>query len=450
MKPWAIHHGDCLEVLKGMKENSVDAVVTDPPYGLSFMGKKWDYDVPGVEVWREVLRVLKPGGHALIACGTRTQHRMVVNIEDAGFEIRDVVTWLYGQGFPKNLDISKAIDKAAGAERTEVIGRTNRNVGTVTSDRDFQGTPTFRESAEARQASKFIKAPTTDSAKNWSGWGTALKPACEFWTLARKPLSEKNVAANVLKWGAGGINVAGCRIATESPRPQRAYNGGKSSGIFGDGLNNSFKIDDTFLGRFPANLILDELAAAALDEQSGTLNSGAWPKRRSGMGFSGGSGTESDARRETNVGGASRFFYCAKVSPSERDAGLEDAPDRIIARSGGAQKALREGNVVDEGPTFNAAKRVKNNHPTVKPVKLMRYLCKLITRPNGLVLDPFAGSGSTGVAAIQEGFRFVGIEREAEYWAIAEMRMISVWNGGRIERETDSSGQTEFFPEVVP
>ena len=278
-------HGDCLEVMKTLPDNSVDAVVADPPYGLSFMGKKWDYQIPAVEVWIECLRILKPGGHALIACGTRTQHRMVCNIEDAGFEIRDVVSYLYSQhdtfqafwdsmtdaqrkmygsihqdntvlwgygvGFPKSLNISKAIDKAAGAEREVVRTETRYNEpsGIVSAGRN-ERTLIERKITDA------------DAAKQWDGWGTALKPAVEFFTLCRKPISEKTVAANVLKWGTGGINVDGCRVEGESwgnRTPIKMTSKGKKGGGFGqtqwetmDGKTNT----GPWKGRFPANLVL--------------------------------------------------------------------------------------------------------------------------------------------------------------------------------------------------
>jgi len=371
-------HGDCLSAMTALPDNSVDAIVTDPPYGLSFMGKKWDHSVPSVEVWREALRILKPGGHMLVACGTRTQHRMVVNIEDAGFEIRDVITWLYGQGFPKSLDISKAIDKAAGAER-EVVGQNPNHRG------ESQMKNPYTKSLGQNGG---ITAPSTDAAKKWQGFGTALKPACEFWTLARKPLSEKNVAANVLKWGTGGLNIDGSRIAYHGDYRSPARSSGEvnSGGSFGTGVT---KFDDSSAeakGRFPANLILDEEAGAALDEQSGASNS--------------------------------RFFYCAKVSSSERNAGLEGMPKGPAPASARSKPAEGRDNALGEPRA--------NHHPTVKPIKLMRYLCKLVTPPNGVVLDPFMGSGSTGVAAIQEGFQFVGIEREAEYVEIAAKRLAHV------------------------
>lgn len=380
-----IHVGDCLEVLKDIADNSIDSIVTDPPYGILFMAKRWDYDVPSVEVWRECMRVLKPGGHMLVACGTRTQHRMVVNIEDAGFEIRDVVTWLYGQGFPKSLNIGKAIDKEAGATRKVVgsklgtpgyslanNGRTNKVYGDL-----------HNPAAECA-----ITTPATDAAKQWDGWGTALKPACEFWTLARKPLSESTVAKNVLKWGTGGINVDGCRVGSEIV-PQKRHTGVSNSIQYKeDGIahtNAYVNLPWEYkAGRFPSNLILDEHAAAMLDEQSG-FSVSTQGKKAGGKTFHGVEYEGKEHLSRNDSGGASRFFYCAKASRSDRGQG--------------------------------------NAHPTVKPTSLMTYLCRLITPPGGTVLDPFAGSGSTGVAAIREGFAFLGIEKEAEYAEIAKARI---------------------------
>ena len=365
-------HGDCLEQMKTLPDNSIDAIVSDPPYGISFMAKKWDYDVPKVDVWQEAMRVLKPGGHALIACGTRTQHRMVVNIEDAGFEIRDVVSWIYGSGFPKSLNISKAIDKAAGAER-EVVGYKKLN------ERDKKVyTPKVETSfvsdskGENKQGltGQEITAPATESAKQWDGWGTALKPACEFFTLARKPLSEKTVAANVLKWGTGGINVDGCRVEGKlegDPNRFKKTNGGD----FVAHLNDAPVVRQE--GRFPANLIHD-----GSDEVL--------------AGFPETKPNES----------AARFFYCAKASKKDRNEG--------------------------------------NTHPTVKPTALMAYLCRLITPTGGTVLDPFMGSGSTGKAAIREGFDFVGCELDADYYAIATARIEAEQN-----REPEEPDQKELF-----
>ena len=241
--------GDCLEQMKTLANNSVDSIVSDPPYGIRFLSKKWDHSVPSVEVWTEAMRVLKPGGHALIACGTRTQHRMVCNIEDAGFEIRDVVSWIYGSGFPKSLNISKAIDKAAGAER-EVVGQSEY------VSRASKSQP-YKQGEQGGTDQRNITAPATEAAKQWDGWGTALKPACEFFTLCRKPLSEKTIAANVLKWGTGGINVDGCRVEASEGRPLILSKAEDSTGILGDGLNGSESGGVTTQGRFPANLIHD-------------------------------------------------------------------------------------------------------------------------------------------------------------------------------------------------
>lgn len=403
-----ILHGDSLERLREFPDNYFSACVCDPPYGLSFMGKRWDYDVPSVELWREVLRVLKPGAHALIACGTRTQHRMAVNIEDAGFEIRDVVSWLYGSGFPKSLDVSKAIDKAAGAERKTAY------------------VPNFKNNTHGHghgggEWNAPSEPPKTDDARTWSGWGTALKPACEFWTLVRKPLSEKTVAANVLRWGCGALNVDASRIGTEIRHNAGAGAGNK---VGGNSLNMSKvgmpEFDGTTAqGRWPSNCLFDEEAAELLDEQSGNLGKSAsgsrrkvgaheWQNNKSQKGDCGFGDT----------GGASRFFYVAKASKSERNRGLEHfAP----TKSQGARPNSADAS--GKFPDHDHRERGGNNHPTVKPIKLMEYLCKLICPPEGIILDPFAGSGSTGVAAKRLGFGFVGIERELEYVAIALKRM---------------------------
>ena len=387
-----LHAGDNMESLKLLPDNSVDSVVTDPPYGISFMAKKWDYDVPTVELWREVLRVLKPGGHALIACGTRTQHRMAVNIEDAGFEIRDVVSWMYGSGFPKSHDISKAIDKAAGAER-EVLGvdesKAKRLVNQMESSNDTGTFPAGKRCVD-------ITAPATDEAKQWDGWGTALKPCCEFFTLCRKPLSEKTIAANVLKWGTGGINIDGCRVgmsnadnaelmAKSSKNPTSNYNG-KDHQKYGD-YDKNVATQPNPQGRFPANLIHDgsDEVVEGLGEQS-------------------------------------RFFYCPKASKKDRDEGLEgfDAVHRVNGNKWTDQDyRVKNG----ERPQSAESGPRKNTHPTVKPTALMQYLCRMITPVGGVVLDPFMGSGSTGKAAKLEGFGFIGMELQQEYYEIAKARI---------------------------
>lgn len=398
-----IIHGDCLEKLKELEPNSVDAVVTDPPYGLSFMGKKWDYDVPRAVVWVEVLRVLKPGGHLLSFNGTRTYHVAVCEIESAGFEIRDQTQWLYGSGFPKSMDVSKAIDKAAGAKR-EVIGVKPGHesfVGKTNSNNQQWDRPALNDPEWQRKYHE-LTAPATDSAKQWQGWGTALKPANEPIVLARKPLSESTVAKNVLKWGTGALNIDGTRIAGNIDEMK----GRSGTAEVPGGDTTSFRAhnatggvwEPSAQGRWPANLLLDESAAEMLDAQSGVLKRGGDP-------------TNSDYQdqmvggkvlivvpttKPKDCGGASRFFYCAKTSKRERNAGLEGMP------------------------------YTQNFHPTVKPMKLMEYLIKLITPPGGIVLDPFMGSGSTGVAAKRLGFEFIGIEMNDEYVEIAEKRIANV------------------------
>lgn len=415
--------GDCLERLKDLPDNSIDSVITDPPYGLSFMNKKWDYDVPSVDVWREVLRVLKPGGHVLSFGGTRTYHRMVVSIEDAGFEIRDQLQWLYGSGFPKSHDVSKGIDKASGVEREKItrirLGDDNPSVTTQkgwknSSDNDLQSDPN----------------PITDAAKKWQGWGTALKPANEPIVLARKPLSEKTVALNVQRWGTGALNIDASRIATEEnlnggtysgdkrPSSRDSWGNGVGGGVLKNGIGKEYVQPQ---GRWPANLILDEESARLLDEQSASNMHGAGKantlkgNKTKGNIFQ----NSNDVTRFGDSGGASRFFYVAKASKRERNAGLEGMPekDRPLAIS------QWEGQTNGSGEVMGPSKPQQNFHPTVKPIKLMEYLITLVTPPMGIVLDPFMGSGSTGVAAHRLGFGFIGIEMSPEYLEIARRRI---------------------------
>ena len=371
--PIVFLQGDCRKVMSKLKENSIDSVVTDPPYNLKFMGKAWD--ATGIafqpEMWKEVLRVLKPGGHLLAMGGTRTHHRLWCAVEDAGFEIRDTLMWLYGTGFPKSLDVSKAIDKAAGAER-EVVGEDaaryarlkNQLEGSVSTGGQWKHGPrTVNTTASA-----------TDAAKQWEGWGTALKPAWEPILLARKPLIG-TVAVNVQAHGTGALNVGRCRIPNRDDnedKTQLQINAGK--------------------GRWPANVLLDEEAGALLDAQSGECGN-RWKKnygeeyakeeRQYGGGSFGGGGYKGNSTF-ADSGGASRFFYCAKASRKERGEG--------------------------------------NTHPTVKPLALMRWLVRLITPPGGKVLDPFIGSGTTALAAKEEAFRCIGIDTSDEYLEIARRR----------------------------
>ena len=391
-------NGDCLEQMKGLDDNSVDSIVTDPPYGISFMAKKWDYDVPSVEVWKEAMRVLKPGGHALIACGTRTQHRMVVNIEDAGFEIRDVVSWIYGSGFPKSLNISKAIDKAAGAER-EVIS----------------GTPNPEKYFDSRSSSDRPKTEgaITDAAKQWDGWGTALKPSCEFFTLCRKPLSEKTIAANVLKWGTGGINIDGCRVELDGDYKSKP-NGRPSQTGLGDNYNPSEANQPDTQGRFPANLIHDgsqEVLELFPETKSGKLQQHhKRGEQVNAYGKSNGASPSKDFGGDK--GSAARFFYCPKASKKDRNEGCEE----FVRGTGGIPVKSPFMGKINEAPK-------SNTHPTVKPTALMAYLCRLITPTGGTVLDPYMGSGSTGKAAVSEGFSFTGIELDPDYYEICKERV---------------------------
>lgn len=379
--------GDNVLRLKEFPDNSFDCCVTDGPYGLTFMNKKWDYDVPSVELWREVFRVLKPRGFLLSFGGTRTYHRMVVNIEDAGFEIRDMIQWLYGSGFPKNMDIAKQLDKTAAAIRpTE-----KKMVGDINAGR-YAG----KESSPRVELDVSTKEPITAKAKQWDGWGTALKPANEPICVARKPFPG-TVAENILKWGTGGINIHESRISFASEADKAEAIDKNQHGDFGSGArgnkiygeDNSERDNYNSEGRWPANIILDEEAALLLDEQ--TMN---------------------------EVGGASRFFYVAKPSQYERNKGLGHLEKRKV--NDGRQSEI-------DNPFQRGETERSNTHVTVKPVSLMRYLIKLVTQKGGLVLDPFNGSGSTGIACKLELMNYVGIDNDAESCRISEARL-AAWN----------------------
>jgi site-specific DNA-methyltransferase (adenine-specific) len=397
---------------------SVDAIVSDPPYGLSFMGKGWDHGVPGVEFWTEALRVAKPGAHLLAFGGTRTYHRLACAIEDAGWEIRDCVMWVYGSGFPKSHDVSKAIDKAARAER-EVVGPKVYAGGHVQNHSGVSHGGSY--CGFDHSGTTMATAPATDAARQWSGWGTALKPAWEPIIVARKPLVG-TVAENVLRYGTGGINVDGCRVEASDGRPLIESRSDAANNAFGDGLNGSRCAGVTTLGRWPANLIHDgseEVVGLFPVTKSGGQNATS----ESQPGYAGG-WTRPGGKGHHDSGSAARFFYCAKASKADRDEGCEGLPLRKEGTWGGEEDDLSDGK-----------KKIhprRNHHPTVKPTALMRYLCRLVTPPGGVVLDPFTGSGSTGKAAIREGFRFIGIEREAEYVDIAKARIAAVSGGGTL------------------
>ena len=395
-------------MLSTMPDNSVDSIVTDPPYGLSFMGKKWDYDVPSEDIWRECLRVLKPGGHLLAFAGTRTQHRMAVRIEDAGFEIRDMIAWVYGSGFPKSLDVSKAIDKAAGAERD------------VTGIRGKSGSVRNSMAGDFAGGEYMNSAPATEAARQWQGWGTALKPALEPITVARKPL-EGTVAGNVLKWHTGALNIKGSRVGAEKVV---TTNGKGFKGSFEGGENNNGGA--VHEGRWPANLIHDGsdevvgLFPVTKPSRSQDEPKGTRPGGFGNVGHKSGSNRPNGTQHDDNGGSAARFFYCAKASKKDRDEGCEGLA-LVTHQSGMGGGSMPTDDVGNERDRFKAQSR--NHHPTVKPTALMRYLCRLVTPPGGVVLDPFMGSGSTGKAAMLEGFHFVGIERDAEYLEIAKSRI---------------------------
>lgn len=421
MTPYTLHHGDCLAVLRTLPDASVDAIVTDPPYGLSFMGKRWDYDVPSTDVWAECLRVLKPGGHLLAFAGTRTQHRMACRIEDAGFDIRDLIAWVYGSGFPKSLDVSKAIDREAGAER-DVVGPGKWN--------HVKGRNDAQESCLIRPGGKHKEtAPATPAARAWQGWGTALKPALEPITVARKPL-DGTVAENVLAHGTGALNVDGCRVGTETLE----YTAGETGGDCGKyGTRKRAENSTIVTGRWPANLIHDgsEEVVGLFPETGPSSRS----PRNNGEFQSVAKGRDLPhvTHGHEDIGGsAARFFYCAKAAGDDRDAGSLGLFWRAASTSSGWEQ-IPEALYWTLWNENEAARRAKqrsphvisqgNLHPTVKPTDLMRYLCRLVTPPDGVVLDPFTGSGSTGRGAILEGFSFIGMEREADYLTIARARI---------------------------
>lgn len=420
MVNYTVHHADCLVALRMMADDSIDAIVTDPPYGLAFMGKRWDYDVPGVDVWREALRVLKPGGHLLAFGGTRTYHRMVVNIEDAGFEIRDQVQWVYGSGFPKSHDVSKAIDAAAGAEPIDT-GMTKR----ASIQRNGTG-ETWERGAFASHPEHTKKVsitqPATPDAERWHGWGTALKPANEPICMARKPLTG-TVAENVLAWGTGAINVDGCRVnpgeTVQGGGNGKANNGGRFGAHETNGTRPLVQPHDA--GRWPANFIhdgSDEVVGLFPVTSSGKLNQASVNADNRIYGRH--DGYSDPKEYAQNTGSAARFFYCAKASKAERDAGLDGLE---LREREGKYGSIQDGRPhTSDGYEYHRQQRT-NHHPTVKPIALMRYLCRLITLPGGTVLDPFCGSGTTGIGATLEGFNFVGIEQDAEYVEIAKLRI---------------------------
>jgi site-specific DNA-methyltransferase (adenine-specific) len=434
-----LFEGNCLEVMKTMEADSIDSIVTDPPYELGFMGKSWDSSgiAFNVEVWQEALRVLKPGGHLIAFSGSRTYHRMAVAIEDAGFEIRDQIMWVYGSGFPKSHDVSKAIDKQAGAVR-EVVGTRITGAamsGKVSGIENGEGGTDFGSGTNEIN----ITAPATAAAKQWQGWGTALKPAHEPMVLARKPLIG-TVANNVLTFGTGGLNIDGSRIEGVPPSVPQPSLGVKERVTYGFGTGEGRNGEmSQATGRFPANFIhdgSDEVVALFPDSKGmATQKSGANVNVYGGNALNKSATTFPEVRLGFNdSGSAARFFYCAKASKKDRNEGLDGFE---VKRSSGYGYDHGLGNA-GEG-MFKDRNPIKQNyHPTVKPTTLMQYLVRLVTPPNGIVLDPFLGSGSTGKAAMYEGFNFVGIELTPEYLPIAKARIEFALK--------DKEGELDFEP----
>lgn len=412
VKPYTLHLGNCLDTLKTYPDNSIDSIVTDPPYGISFMSKKWDYDVPSVEIWQECLRVLKPGGYLLSFASTRTQHRMAVNIEDAGFTIKDCITWVYSSGFPKSHNVSCAIDKSFGHPNR---GRAIPTASTYqASDVDKENKLTSNEVAPYE--------PITDEAKAWQGWGTALKPACEPITVAQKPI-KGTIASNVLEWGTGAINVDATRVPMDEDDFAKLSAGVEKIRERGGVMDNSWKNSSDLsganpanpAGRWPANFIHDgsQEVLELFPDVKGSKGSGltktnarSW-KNKSTEGI--------NRIGYDDSGSAARFFYCPKSNKRDRNEGLEDLEPKQYSHDG---RETRNETAYQRNDSVAA-----NHHPTVKPTDLMCYLVRMVTRLGGTVLDPFMGSGTTGKAAMREGMNFIGCELDAEYLAIAEKRI---------------------------
>lgn len=452
-------NGDCLHKLKELAENSVDSIVTDPPAGISFMNKEWDDDKGGRDSWIkwmeeiavECLRVLKPGGHALVWAIPRTSHWTGMAWENAGFEVRDKICHIFGTGFPKSMSIEKAIDNHLGAER-KIIGTTKgkggENLNTLSREgkgdtENAKGVGAYGLGAKQTTIDIPVTEAATDEAKQWIGWGTNLKPAMEDWWLLRKPISEKTIAANVLKHGTGGINIDATRIPItpdiDDPRlggngswkTDNSYTG--KNGIYSDFAGE--EVSSSPLGRFPSNLIHDgsEEVVSLFPESKGQQGNvkGTEPSHTGQNGVYGEYGRV-ESQKRGDGGSAARFFYCAKASGSDRNEGLDDFEEKSIGSKGNGirricsqcgESSLESHLCKCETKDWINPPTKKNHHPTVKNTELMKYLIKLVTPIGGTVLDPFMGSGSTGKAAVLENFNFVGIELQKEYYDIAHARI---------------------------
>ncbi len=412
---YELYHGNNMEIMPTLKAESIDAIITDPPYELGFMNKKWDKSgiAYNVDMWRECLRVLKPGGYLLSFGGTRTYHRIACAIEDAGFVIHPMIAWIFGSGFPKATNLSKQFDKQAGAER-EVVGKGKAGKTALGQSSGWNKTYNPHEYS--------ITTSTTPEAKQWDGWYyglQSLKPAIEPICMAQKPIDGKRMTDNVRKWGVGAINVDGCRVGNSIfhnsyCKPKQGYMSdekGASGGAFSkEGAN-------IVQGRFPANVILDG-SEEVLSEFAKAGMSRSKRQKVSNVGtIWGAKNTTIDIRGHNDFGTPARFFYCSKASKAERNMGLDGKNESTV--DDGRQKAI-------DNPFQRGKTPRKNTHPTVKPIALMRYLCRLVTPPNGTILDPFMGSGSTIIASLQKGFHAIGIEKESEYLEIAKRRIEAV------------------------
>lgn len=402
-----LYFGDCLEVMKQIPDNSVDTIITDPPYGLKFMGKKWDYDVPSVEIWKECLRITKPGATLLSFAGSRTQHRMAVNIEDAGWALKDVIMWMFATGFPKATAIGVQIDKKLGKER-EIIGFKKYDFHAKGTCLNWGGCNDTRIVN--------ITIPATKESKLWEGWkGHSLKPAYEPIILAMKP-NDGSYAENALKYGVAGLNIDGGRIPYISEEDKNIGGRNKPTAsektMYGrqSYLESKTKAEHSSAndkGRFPANIIWECCCDETIKESMGVIIH-TNPECPCYM---------LDKQKE----GASRFFYIAKTNKSERNKGCENLPKKQKIFNGQSQESSKDLKDVEKRFTTQAT---SNSHPTVKPLKLMKYLCNLTKTPTGgVVLDPFMGSGTTGVACKLLGRRFIGIEISEEYMKIAKERI---------------------------
>ena len=456
MSTYKLINGDCIAEMKKMDANSIDSIVTDPPYEIGFMGKGWDNTgiAYNKDMWKQALRVLKPGGHMLAFSSTRTYHRMVCAIEDAGFEIRDQLAWIYGSGFPKSQNVGKMIDKKSGAKR-KVIGTKKKQ--------DFRGANILGGLENTGYMNYEVTEPSTELAKKYDGWGTALKPAQEPIVLARKPISESTIAKNVVKHGTGAIDIDNSRVATGTDDNlgrlnKLGDNGWKNSS---GGVNNAYIRKEQglpSLGRWPANIIHDgseEVLELFPDTKGAVSNS---KKSKTGNGPAGiYCGTSELKEGYNDNGSAARFFYCAKANKQDRNDGCEEITAKSITNAKGNGLG-RVCNICSasilkpcecENNSWILPVTNKNNHPTVKPTALMMYLIKLITPVGGTVLDPFNGSGSTGKAAmLLKQYNYIGIDLSAEYIKISKHRIEAAIGSTDTDKDKQSKEieeDTQFF-----